>query len=62
VSRPNLYVWGEAVDLDAVQQGYIRQLRDHTITIRTQTPGKFKWDSRGATVPCSFGQNIQPTL
>jgi hypothetical protein len=45
------YVWGEPVDLDAVQPGYILQFRDHTVTIRTETLGKFQWEETSVDGP-----------
>jgi hypothetical protein len=43
-NTPNAdYVWGEAVDLDAVKPGYILQFRDHVLRVQTYTLGEFKW-------------------
>jgi len=38
------YVWGEEVDLDKIKPGDILQFRDHTVTIRTEKLGEFKWE------------------
>jgi hypothetical protein len=45
------YVWGEAVDLDAVQPGDVLQFRDHAVKIRTQTLGETKWEDTSEEGP-----------
>lgn len=45
------YVWGEAVELNAVRPGDILQFRDHFVTIRTQTLGEFKWKDTSTEGP-----------
>jgi hypothetical protein len=38
------YVWGEEVELNAVQPGDILQFRDHVINITTLKLGELKWE------------------
>jgi len=45
------YVWGEAVELDAVKPGDILQFRDHAVTTRTQTLGEIKWEETSVEGP-----------
>lgn len=45
------YVWGVEVKLKDIQPGDILQFRDHSVTVRTQTLGEFKWETTSEQGP-----------